>query len=98
MPVDQSTENAPNPVEFPALPARRHLAENVVDTSPLPVRGRTNWPFEPWRFVLVATAVLLAVPCGIAAAAPVWNGGDLAVLMCLAMFAAAFAIPSKENS
>ncbi|KDA05548.1 hypothetical protein DC31_13730 [Microbacterium sp. CH12i] len=58
---------------------------------------RRWWPLEPWRFVLVATAILLAIPCGIAAAAPVWNGADLAVLICLAIFVAAFTIRSKET-
>lgn len=53
-------------------------------------------PLAPWRFILAATAVLLAIPVGIAAAAPVWNGADLAVLMVLAMFVAAFALPGKD--
>lgn len=57
---------------------------------------RRAWPLAPWRFVLVATAILLAIPCGIAAAAPVINGGDLAVLICLAIFVAAFTLPGKD--
>lgn len=97
MPTQQSTEDAPNPVNFPALPARRHLTEIVPDISPLPLRGRTDWPFEPWRFVLVATALLLVMPCGVAAAAPGISGAELACAICLAMFVAAFAIPSKET-
>lgn len=55
------------------------------------------WPFEPWRFVLVATAIGLAIPCGIAAAAPVGNGAELGVLICLAIFVAAFTIPSPRR-
>lgn len=51
---------------------------------------------EPWRFVLIAVSIIAAIPCGIAAAAPVWNGADLGVLICLAIFIAAFTIPSKE--
>lgn len=57
---------------------------------------RRTWPLAPWRFVLVATAILLAIPCGIAAAAPVWNGADLSILICLAIFVAAFTLPGKD--
>lgn len=54
------------------------------------------WVLAPWRFMLLALGLLLVVPCGIAAAAPVWNGADLAVLICLAIMVAAFTIPGKD--
>lgn len=62
----------------------------------MPRNLRRRWPLAPWRFVLVATAILLAIPCGIAAAAPEYNGGDLAALICLAIFVAAFTLPGKD--
>lgn len=54
-------------------------------------------PLAPWRFVLAATALIVAAPVGIAAAAPVWNGADLAVLIVLAMFVAAFT-PGRDRA
>jgi hypothetical protein len=39
-----------------------------------------------WRFILAAAALIAAVPCGIAAGAPVTNGADLACGICVAGF------------
>lgn len=52
-----------------------------------------------WRFILAATAILAAIPCGIAAAAPVTNGAELACGICLAGFlwAAAPLIPRQSR-
>lgn len=69
--------------------------------------ARRLWPLEPWRFVLVAVAIGLAIPLGIMAAAPVvvggvelqvWNGADLGLLICLVIFASAFVIRVGEES
>lgn len=87
MPETQSTAAAPSGVDLTPRPATSHVRV-ITDTSPIvPPRRR---PIAPWRFVIAATAVLLAIPVGIYAAAPVRNGADLAVLMVLAMFVAAF--------
>ncbi len=88
MPVDQSTDEAANPVGFPARPAAMHVSRDD-DTSPLPVR-RSIWPLAPWRAIVLLMAIFFAVVCGIPAAEPVWNGADLGVLISLAMFVAAF--------
>lgn len=55
-----------------------------------------TWTLAPWRFLLLALGLLLVIPCGIAAAAPVWNGADLGVILCLAMFVAAW-WPGREE-
>lgn len=55
----------------------------------IPAR-RGIWPLAPWRWVLLLVGLGLAITCGIPAAAPVWNGADLAVLISLAIFVAAF--------
>ena len=60
--------------------------------------ARRVWPLAPWRFVLVVTALILAALCANPAANPVFNGADLAVLISLAIFAAAFSIPGKDQS
>lgn len=86
MPADNPTDAAPIAGENPARPASSHLANRPAE------RG-----LEPWRFVLVAVAILLAIPCGIAAAAPGWSGAELACLICLAIFTAAFTIRSKDS-
>lgn len=60
--------------------------------------ARRVGPLAPWRFVLVATAITLAGLVSVPAANPVFNGADLAVLFSLAVFAAAFIIPGKDQS
>lgn len=86
MPADNPTDAASTAGENLARPATSHIANRPAD------RG-----LEPWRFVLVVTAILLAIPCGIAAAAPGWSGAELACLICLAIFVAAFTLHSKDS-
>ena len=50
-----------------------------------------------WRVALVTVALIVAAPVGIAAAAPVYNGADVAVLIVLAMFVAAFT-PGRDRA
>lgn len=91
--------NAPQrPTAFVPRPATTHVRV-LTDTIPtVPQRRTVNVrSLAPWRFLLAVVAILLAIPCGIAAAAPVWNGADFAVLICLAIFVAAFTIRSKES-
>lgn len=94
MPADQSTAENLNLAGLAPRPATTHVRV-ITDTTPI-VPTRRRLPLAPWRFVLIATAILIAIPCGIAAAAPVWNGADLAVLICLAIFVAAFTIPGRD--
>ncbi|MFB7843597.1 hypothetical protein [Microbacterium sp. NPDC056052] len=69
--------------------------------APITVTPRTPSPVlravAPWRIALFTVALIIAAPVGIAAAAPVWNGADLAVLIVLAMFVAAF-IPGRNRA
>ncbi|MGN7861487.1 hypothetical protein ACTJI8_12980 [Microbacterium sp. 22303] len=70
----------------------------IAPSAPRAPRLRLRLPaVAPWRFALAATALIVAVPVGIAAAAPVWNGADLAVLIVLVMFVAAF-IPGRNRA
>ncbi|GAB6857312.1 hypothetical protein JCM13591A_14170 [Microbacterium xylanilyticum] len=65
---------------------------------PVPRAPRPQLPaLAPWRIALVASALIVAWPVGVAAAAPGWNGGDLAALIVLAMFVAAF-IPGRNRA
>ena len=96
MPQSQDTADVENPGEFPARPATGHLSL-ITRTSPVVPERNSIWPLAPWRWVLLLTALGLAITCGIPAAAPVWNGADLAVLISLAMFVAAFT-PGKDQS
>jgi hypothetical protein len=90
MPADQSTDDTTTVVhDFSPRTASTHLSVTTDTTQIVPERP-TIWPLAPWRWVLLLTAIGLAIPCGIAAAAPVWNGADLAVLIILAIFVAAF--------
>lgn len=77
---------------MPADQSTDDTAAAVNDFSP---RTASTHLSAPWRWVLLLTALGLAMPCGIAAAAPVWNGADLAVLIILAIFVAAFT-PGKD--
>lgn len=55
-------------------------------------------PLEPWRFLLLVAVIIAAIPCGIAAASPIWNGADLAVLICLAAFVGVLRIPGRTKT
>ena len=89
MPHAQDTDDAVVMVgDFAPRPATAHLSANS-DRSIVPERDGL-WPLAPWRWVLLLTGLGLAVACGIPAAAPVWNGADLGVLISLAIFVAAF--------
>ncbi|GAT73592.1 hypothetical protein MHM582_2086 [Microbacterium sp. HM58-2] len=94
MPADQITEDAPNPVDFPARPATGHLSV-ATDVTPVVPERRGLFPLAPWRWVLVFTGLGLAGTCGVASANPAWNGADLGVLISLAIFVAAFT-PGKD--
>ena len=90
MPVDQSTDGtAPAVNDFSPRPATTHLSVSTDTTRVVPER-RGIWPLAPWRWVLLLTGLGLAITCGIPAADPVINGADLAVLISLAIFVAAF--------
>lgn len=86
MPTENRTEDAPPAGENLARPATSHVANRPAERF-----------LEPWRFVLVATAILLAIPCGLAAAAPGWSGAELGCLICLVIFVAAFTLRSKDS-
>ncbi|MFD6699725.1 MULTISPECIES: hypothetical protein [unclassified Microbacterium] len=76
----------------PAVPAREHVAA----PAPIPpMVRRSRWPLAPWRVVIAGSAVAAGVPVGIVAAAPGWNGADLAALIVLAAFVAAV-IPGRN--
>ncbi|WP_295014840.1 hypothetical protein [uncultured Microbacterium sp.] len=92
-PQDQDASDRNAIQAYAQMPAARHIA----DTAPLPTvvpRRRTpRLPFAPWRFLAIATILLVMIPCGIEAAAPVWNGADLTVILLLASFVSVFFIP-----
>ena len=89
MPTEQITDDAPNPADSPAIPASMHLLR-ADDRSMLPATRRAAWPLAPWRTILLALALMFAMTCGVAAAAPVWNGADLGVGIAIVLFVAAF--------
>ncbi|UUE19352.1 hypothetical protein [Microbacterium sp. J1-1] len=90
MPTAQDIDDtAPVVIGFEPIPATAHVGVVPDDTRLVPER-RGIWPLAPWRWVLLLTGIGLAATCGIPAAAPVWNGADLAVLISLAIFVAAF--------
>lgn len=90
MPQTQDTHDAPEALEIPEpRPATTHVSVVTDSTRVVPER-RSIWPLAPWRWVLLLTGLALAITCGIPAADPVWNGADLAVLISLAIFVAAF--------
>ena len=90
MPQTQDTDETPTLVSgFDPITADLHVSGLVRTGSVVPER-RSIWPLAPWRWVLLAVAIFLAATCGPAAAAPVWNGADLAVLISLAILVAAF--------
>lgn len=90
MPQTQDTAAATSaPVQFEPVPATSHVRV-VTDTTPIIPARRSIFPLAPWRMVVIGCALITAVPCGIAAAAPIWNGADLAVLIILGAFVAAF--------
>lgn len=89
--IGLTSESVPTDT-FPApVPARDHVAVS----APIPTMTRSRWPLAPWRVIVAGSAVAAGIPVGIAAAAPVWNGGDLAALLLLAVFVAAV-IPGKD--
>lgn len=88
MPTEHLTDDAPNPAEFPAVTADMHLLR-ADERSMIPAR-RSAWPLAPWRAIVLLVALAFAVLCGPPAAAPIWNGADLGVLIALVLFVAAF--------
>lgn len=77
-------------------PATSHVILNEPQRVQPTRRRWARWPIAPWRFVIATTAVLAAIPVGIAAAEPIINGADLAVFILLAAFVAAFTLPGKD--
>ncbi|WP_146114330.1 hypothetical protein [Microbacterium sp. MYb72] len=89
MPTAQDTDDTAVMVgDFAPRPATTHL--NATSDIPVVPERRSLLPLAPWRWVLLLTGLALAATCGIPAAAPVWNGADLGVLISLAIFVAAF--------
>lgn len=90
MPQTQDTDENVAPVtDFAPLRADMHVSV-VSRVDHVVPEHRSIWPLAPWRWVALAISIGLAITCGIPAAAPVWNGADLAVLISLAMLVAAF--------
>ena len=85
--VSIPTDTLPAPV-----PAREHVA-TLAPVPPMVRRAR--WPLAPWRVIVAGSALAVAAPVGVAAAAPAWNGADLAALFVLAAFVAAV-IPGRN--
>lgn len=83
---------------FAPVPATSH--QKITATAPIAQHAarRRLWPVEPWRFILLAAALIAAAFCGPAAASPGFNGADLGVLLSLTAFAAAFTIRSKGKT
>lgn len=95
MPTDQSTDATAAAVnDLEPRPATAHLSVTTDTTRVIPERA-SIWPLAPWRWVLLLTGLGLAAVCGVPAADPVLNGADLAVLISLAIFVAAFT-PGKD--
>lgn len=90
MPQTQDIDENVEPVnDFTPRPAGTHIS--VVDRIDHVVpEQRGIWPLAPWRWVLLAIAMLIAATCGPAAAAPVWNTADLLIFISLGVFVAAF--------
>lgn len=90
MPQTQDTDENVAPVgDFAPRGADTHVSVIVRTETVVPARG-SIWPLAPWRWVLLVIAIFLVITCGPAAAAPIWNGADLAVLISLGVFVAAF--------
>jgi hypothetical protein len=89
MPHTNDTGASAVTVDIAPMPARS-LVITVTKQTPIVPERRRAWPLAPWRWVLLLTGLGLAITCGIPAADPVWNGADLAVLISLAIFVAAF--------
>lgn len=95
MPTDQGTDETAAAVnDFAPLAATAHLSS--TDTTRVVPERSGIWPLAPWRWVLLLTGLGLAITCGVPAADPVWNGADLAVLISLAIFVAAFT-PGRDS-
>ncbi|WEK60538.1 MAG: hypothetical protein P0Y60_14655 [Candidatus Microbacterium colombiense] len=97
MPQTQDTDPIAEAVDdfFTPRPATTHLSVTTETTQIIPAAS-TIWPLAPWRWVLIFTSIGIAIPCGIAAAAPPsFNGAELGILICLVIFVAAFT-PGKD--
>ncbi|MFT4156515.1 MAG: hypothetical protein QM630_01080 [Microbacterium sp.] len=94
MPQTQDIDGTTVMVDFTPRPAATHVSALCRDEGVVPDR-RGLWALGPWRWGMLLTGLGLAVTCGVPAAAPVWNGADLGVLISLAAFVAAF-IPGKD--
>lgn len=104
MPQTQDTDDNVAPVnEFAPMTADMHISvverTEPVILGPIATDRRRLWPLAPWRMALVVVALLGAAVCGPPAADPTtgFNGADLGVLISLATFVAAFAIPSPRR-
>lgn len=95
MPQTQDTDDTAQPADhFSPLPASAHLS--IAERTEPAITGaivrprRAIWPLAPWRSVLLAIAIFLAITCGPAAAEPTWNMADLLIFISLGVFVAAF--------
>ncbi|WP_136056305.1 hypothetical protein [Microbacterium sp. K24] len=95
MPQTQDSDENVAPLgDFAPRAADTHLSV-IIRTAPVVPERSTIWPLAPWRMTLIAVAIFIAIPCGIAAAQPPINGAELGCLISLAMFVAAFT-PGKD--
>ncbi|MCK2031234.1 hypothetical protein [Microbacterium galbinum] len=96
MPQTQDTDDTAETGEtFEPRPAGIHVSL-TTRTAPVVPERRGVWPLAPWRWVLLALALLLAITCGPAAADPAVNTADLLVFLGLAIFVATFTPWSKS--
>ncbi len=94
MPQTQDTDGTAEPVsDFAPVGADMHIsvADRTVPAIVGPIVTRRGvWPLTPWRWALLAIALLIAITCGPAAADPAVNMADLLVFISLGVFVAAF--------
>lgn len=104
MPQTQDIDENVEPVnEFAPITSDMHIS--VVERTepaivgPVATEDRSLWPLSPWRMALVVLALLGAAVCGPPAADPAtgFNAADFGVLVSLAIFAAAFALPGRKS-
>lgn len=90
MPQTQDSDQTPAAAdEFAPVTADMHVSVIARADSLVPER-RGVWPLAPWRWVLLAVAMFLAITCGPAAADPAVNMADLGVFLSLGVFVATF--------
>lgn len=97
MPQTQDTDGTAETGEnFSPRSAATHVAL-AERTAPVAQERDTVWPLAPWRWILLALAIFLAITCGPAAADPAANTADVLVFISLGVFVVAF-IPGRNRS